>query len=319
MAIDVFNNIFETIDKSMVANLANGTANLLAIFSPLIQACFGVYVIFIVYSYWQNSSSVEVTMLDLIKRIISWGVIITFSVNLQGYNNYVLPLVNDLGNGMATVFSGYPSSNATILDGLAQQLIDAVTTNQDEAVSLPMPLGLGQYINVVFKNAFIIISFSIFLVVAAAYIILAKVFLSILVVVGPLFISMALFPITRGYATAWLNQVVNYSFLYLLLSITAGIFLSYLSNILGGGLSDTLSDSSIIHIILSTLMMVIILLKLPELASGLAGGVASNGFGNLASIATTATRLKGGFGKTMSSGGSGGSMTGKGTAEAKGK
>ena len=68
-----------------------------------------------------------------------------------------------------------------------------------------------------------------------------------------------------------------------------------------------LSNTSLLHSLLSTLMFVIVLLKLPELASGLSGGVAANGFGNLMSVATSTKRMLGGKGggkgKSNSSGG----------------
>ena len=53
---------------------------------------------------------------------------------------------------------------------------------------------------------------------------------------------------------------------------------------------------SLIHLVLILLFFAIILLKLPEMASGLAGGIAANGFGALASTVSSGKRLLGGGG-----------------------
>ncbi len=317
--INVFTEIFNMIDNVIVANLANGTAKLLTMFSPLLEACFIVYVMFVVYSYWQNASSIEGTAIDLMKRIIVWGVILSFGVNLSGYNNLVLPIVNDLGNGMAQAFSGYPSSNATVLDALAQQLLEVLNANIEAGKELPLRDVAGK-LNVIYQNAILVICFTIFFIVAAAYIILAKVFLSILAVVGPLFIAMALFPATRGFATAWLNQVINYSLLFLFLSITAGIFIGFLQVIMQDmSAMEVISNAILSRCLVATGIFVIILLKLPELASGLAGGVAANGYGNLMSAVTSVTRLKGGGGAKGAKSGGGSMSAGKGATRAESK
>lgn len=319
MAITTFTEIFQRIDTTVVNTIASGTVNLINVVSPVMLAGFTCYMLFVFLSYWQGSS-VEGTMVDLIKRNVAWAVIIGLSMNIGNYNHYVLPAVLHLGDNLSQAFSGQPASNASVLDALATQLVDIVNFNSDKASQLLMPFGLGTYINIVVKNAILIICFSAFLIIAAAYIMLAKVFLAILAVVGPIFIVMALFPVTRNLASAWGMQVLNYSLLLLFFNITAGVFVGYLNFSLTGGLSDTLSYSSLIHILLATLMFGIFLLKLPELASGLAGGIAANGFANVMNIATSIKRLGSGGGKGGSGGGKGGgSVSSANKPENKGK
>jgi type IV secretion system protein VirB6 len=147
-----------------------------------------------------------------------------------------------------------------------------------------------------FYNIIIIIIFGIFLIIAAAYIVLAKVFLSILVVLGPLFISLALFPATRQFFSAWVNQVVNYNLYFLLINIVGAIFISYMNATFDQ--TTLLSDAGVIHLIFVCLFFAVILLKLPEMASGLAGGIAANGFGALSSTISSSQRMFSGGGKS---------------------
>lgn len=275
----IFTEIFQNIDTAVVQTIASGTAQLVNVLSPLFFAGFTLYMLFLLFSYWQGTSP-EVAMVDLLKRIAAWTVILTLSLNISGYNEYVLPLVLHLGDGLSQAFSGQPASNASVLDALTEQLIKVINSNAKLAAETTGLSGIGERIETALINLLLLICFSVFLVIAAAYIMLAKVFLAILAVVGPVFIACALFPMTRNLASAWAMQVLNYALLLLLMAITAGVFINYLNNSLSSvSLVEAVTHTATVHAALATMMFAIILLKLPELASGLAGGIAANGFG----------------------------------------
>lgn len=318
--MDIFKSIFERIDDVIINNIAGGTANLLNIVAPLIQAVFIIYVMFIVFSYWQNGASIEGMFFDTLKRVAAIGVIIGFSVNLSGYNDAVLPIVLGLGDGLSQAFTGSPTSNASSLDALAGQIADIVNANADaawEAEGIAEKVAL--VIETTLNNAVILITSSIFLVIAAAYIILVKVFLAILAVLGPIFISLLLFPASRQYGMNWINQVLNYSLLTLLINIAGGFFINYVNNVLndmtasstgattGAGvvLDGVIGTTGVTQIVLATLLFVIILWKLPELSSGLAGGItAGGGFSQMMNMARMGKQFFGKSGGGKNTGGS---------------
>lgn len=300
MSSEVFTKIFAHIDEVVIDNISNGTQNLLTAISPLIVASFTIYLAFVILSYFDNPP--QQIIVDLFKRTFAVLVVVGLSLNISNYNEYVLPVVLNLGDWLSQEFSKGDTS-ASALDALVTQLIDTVTKNEDELVTLPMPFGLGQYIGAVITNALIIISFGAFLVIASAYILLAKVFMAILGVIGPVFIALFLFPTTRQFAMGWLNQVVNYSLFSLLVNITAGVMLAYLKTTTA--LETPISNMGLIHTILTTILFLVVLLKLPELASGLVGGIANNGFGGFASSLSSASRMSRIF-SGSSKGGAGG-------------
>lgn len=318
--MDIFKSIFERIDDVIINNIAGGTANLLNIVAPLIQAVFIIYVMFIVFSYWQNGASIEGMFFDTLKRVAAIGVIIGFSVNLSGYNDAVLPIVLGLGDGLSQAFTGSPTSNASSLDALAGQIADMVSANANaawEAEGIAEKVAL--VIETTLNNAVILITSSIFLVIAAAYIILVKVFLAILAVLGPIFISLLLFPASRQYGMNWINQVLNYSLLTLLINIAGGFFINYVNNVLNDMtasstgattgaelvLDGVIGTTGVIQIVLATLLFVIILWKLPELSSGLAGGItAGGGFSQMMNTARLGKQLIGKSGGGKNTGGS---------------
>ena len=291
MSIEVFSNIFNEIDNVVVHTITGNISNVANILSPIFLSAFIVYVLFVFLSYWQGSSP-EATMIDLIKRVAVWGLIISLGVNIGNYNNTVVPIVLGLGEGLVQAFNGLGDTSGEALDKLGEQLVDIVVNNNDKANSIPMPFGLGDRIEVIFKNAVIIISFGIFLIVCGSYIILAKVMLAVLAVLGPIFISLALFPATRQFFMSWVNQVVNYSLYLLTVNITAGLFIGYISGDFSGVESDT--QTGVIHIALTSFLFFVVVLKLPEFTAGLVGGIANNGFA--AAISTLRNIPRGGKG-----------------------
>lgn len=320
--MEVFETIFERIDDVVINDLANGTANLVNVVAPAFQAVFVVYVLFIAWSYWQNASSIESSAIDLVKRVVTWGLILGFSMNLSGYNSSVLPVVLGMGDSLAQVFSGTGDTSAHGLDALATQISEAMANNSKSASEVGGLEKISAMLNATANNTVILVCAGLFLVIASAYFILVKIFLAILAVLGPIFLAFLMFPSTRQFGMNWINQVLNYSLLTLVINIAGGFFISYVDGLLDdfmtGGVGDALENhiigsSVVIQICLATMLFVIILWKLPELTSSLAGGMVANGFGNMLNTARMGSQLlkggKGGGGK------SGGSMN----AEQKGK
>ncbi|QPT43568.1 type IV secretion system protein (plasmid) [Moraxella nonliquefaciens] len=216
----MFSDVFDKIDVAIQEVIAGNVSNLMNVLEPLLLSGFTVYLLFLFLSYWNGRF--EDSIVDFFKKVIAWILILGFSVNVSGYNQTIMPIVMGLGDGLSHALNG--QTNATVLDNMATSMVDIVTKNNDEAKKLPIT-SVGRYLMIVIYNAIVIISFSVFLVISASYILLAKIFTGILALVGPVFISLGLFPATRQYFTAWINQVVNYSLMLLLMNIVASFMI----------------------------------------------------------------------------------------------
>lgn len=271
----IFAPIFQEIDHTIVNTITGNVSSLMSVISPLFLSGFTIYLLFLFLSYWQGSG-VETTIVDLLKRVFAWAVVIGFSINIGAYNDTIMPIVLHLGDGLSQTFSGTNNPPENALDELVEMLTQKVNENTESLSILSGFDAIAARIASVIINMLLIVCGGLFLVVAGAYILITKIFLAILAVVGPLFIASALFPATRQYFSAWLNQVLNYSLLILFIKITATVFTTYLGNAITG--SDLQTDQGVIHILLTSGLFTIVLLKLPDLASGLMGGIASGGF-----------------------------------------
>lgn len=126
----VFMNMFTTI-KDQTEAIAGQFSNIVNMVMPAFQAVFIVYCMFVIWSYWENESSIQGTFIDLMKRIISWGLILGLGMNIDSYMNTVMPVVNDLGTDLAAGYSGN-TADASMLDSVIDK-INAIGTATLEA------------------------------------------------------------------------------------------------------------------------------------------------------------------------------------------
>ena len=260
MPITPFSDLYTFFDASVTTVITTGTTNMIALISPLIAAGFGLYVMLVVASYWRGST--DEALMDFIFRMMAWCAIITFGLNISLYQMYVVPFVNGLGDDLAGVVGPHYSS-ASSLDTMTNAFLDSFIKLYNDSDGIKQTLfAVAAIISVsLFAGAF--------MVVAIAYIILAKLALGILIAIGPLFIAMALFPATRELFKNWTGQCLNYAFLVMLFSFAAQIEIAMIS----GLIPAELSMSSLFMINLVCAVMVFVSLNLPSLASSLAGGV----------------------------------------------
>lgn len=295
MAYPVYSDIFQLIEDSITDILANDVSSIMSVLSPVLLSAFTLYVIFVFWSYFETR--IEQSMWDIIKRIIAWGVILSFSINIGSYTTNIVPLVTGLGDGLVALMSGSTGVDASLND-LAFTFVEKASQTWEDAsgVAESTMAALGIIVIAIFGT--------IFLVIAGAYIVLAKIFCAILAVLGPIFISLALFPATRQYFLAWVNQVVSYTLVLLILSILAKIFVTFVQKLFSsGGIFDANFDLVTLFYLPTILgVFCIVLIRVTDLAAGLSNGMSMNGFGAAASAITSASRLGGGGKKPPSDG-----------------
>ena len=331
MATTFFTDLFTRLDT--VSNeLSIGMSNLFNVVMPAFEACFVVYVIMVVWSYWQNESPPHVLFTDLVKRIFLLGLLMGLGINISTYTSTVFPLVTHLGNDLAVAWSGNQNASmGSMLDGIVTKVSEITDTNQkqaEEAIDTPptdpnsegiidsvigavnsatdavigATIGqLGNKLYAYWQNLVIWLSACVFLVISCAYLLIATTMLILLATVGPVFFAFGIFPATRQFFTNWIGQVLNYSFLFLFINVMATMFVTFIDSSLDAmknqflGGQYTITGEILMTLICMFVVFGVILLQLPQLTSSLFGGLAAGGFANALSAAKSL--LAGGKGK----------------------
>lgn len=263
----IFTNIFTLIDDRIIKVVMTKTGSLISVIEPLLLSAFTFYLLFLFWSYW--NALVEDTIVDLGKKIVSWLVVLGFALNISNYNENIVPMVMGFGDFLSHKFSGVDTHVSSNLDELLMIIITGIQETFNEAE------GSSATVVAVVTIFLVSVSSIIFLVISAGFILLAKVFSGLLVIVGPIFISLALFPATRQFFSAWLSQVVHYIFLTFFIQILMVLFIEFMMSALGKGYIDLVRG---FNIVIGAGIFFVILVRLPDLAAGLAGGITTGGF-----------------------------------------
>lgn len=298
LKVAIFTKMFQAFDQNLLNVVNTGSAKIITLITPLMASGFAIYVMLVMVSYWRGHSHEPVP--DFIQRMAGWAVVLTLGMNISYYSQFVVPFFNGLGDDIAHALTGSQDTGAA-LDTLATTYVKAMAQIMRDAH------GPESILNAV---VFVFITFLLglpFMGISAAYIILARFALGLLLALGPMFISAALFPATRRFCEAWIGQCLSYGLLVALIAAAGMIEISFASSIS----PDEATLGTLIEIALMGVSFIVVSLNLPGLASQLSGGVGiSSMVGKMgqAARAMQAMRslLKGGGGK----GSSGGSMEG---------
>ncbi|WP_346779094.1 type IV secretion system protein [Burkholderia sp. Tr-20390] len=299
--VTVFTQLFSAFDDNLMGTINSGSARIISLITPLMGAGFSVYLLLIVLSYWRGVNEEPVS--DFLKRMAAWTAILVFGLNISYYTQYVVPFFMGLGDDLARALSG-TTSTGSALDSITSAYVQAMVKIYQEAS------GIEDTMNAI---AFIVITllFALpFIAIAAAYIILAKFALMLLLALGPAFIGAALFPGTRRLFDAWAGQCLNYGLLVALFAAAGMLEIRFAQSMV----PSDITLLALFQLVMMGVAFVVISLNLPSLASQLAGGVGiSSMVGKLGMAGRAAAALSkmGGGGKGAGAGSSGGQITGK--------
>jgi type IV secretion system protein VirB6 len=297
--VTVFTQMFTAFDQNLLGFINTGSAAIISLISPVCGTLFAIYLLFITAGYWKGGIEEPVT--DFLMRMIGWAAIIAFGLNIQYYSTYVVPFFNGLGDDLATALTGTPQTGSA-LDALCTAYVTAMWKLFQAAD------GIEDTLNAICFIAITLLAAVPFIAIAAAYIILAKFALSILLALGPLFFAFAIFPPTRKFFDAWVGQCMNYTFLVCLFAAAGMLEIRFAQTMV----PTSMTLLQLFQLVMMGVAFIVISLNLPGLASQLGGGVGISSMVGKASGLASALKAVGKGAGGGDKGGSGGSISGSG-------
>jgi type IV secretion system protein VirB6 len=272
-----FTDFFALIDITLQEYLTNHVTGVMAYVAPVAQTSAILLVtgigIFMAMG-WTDAPARK--MLMALATIVF---VIEFATNLGVYNQFVANFFTQLPDDMMGLVSNYSEASGVgeTLDGFGDQILAGVDKIWQSSTGFISGVQAATVCIVVY---FIWILMSVAVTIAM---IIAKVALTLLVAIGPLFILLFMLPQTRDYFGKWLGYTIQYVILALLvggvLSIVTDIVEVYF-RVFG---RDT-TGVDFFELAPPVLIMVVLLkmfTELPSIASSLSGGIGL-GIGNAA-------------------------------------
>jgi type IV secretion system protein VirB6 len=250
---------------------------LMAAITPVALTAATLWVAFYGWAVLRNE--VPETIPTFVWKVFKLGLVLAFALQAGFYINNVAATANALATGVATTFLPAAANPATITSPYA--LLDAFNDRASQLVlDLLKEAGITR-LDLMF--AAVVCSFGnvAFLCIALFVVTLARLFLTFVIAVGPLFILCLAFRPTQRFFDSWLSMLLNsvvlawFAFFGLGLSAQIGDALVQAVQLNGGflGSSFNVVGESLKYCIVMVLMA-IICFQAPSLASALTGGAA---------------------------------------------
>jgi len=256
----------------LLTYVGDNTARVAGVLQPAIVTLAVLYVM--VWGYLQLMGGIEEPLVTGVKRILVLGLILGSALQLWLYNSVIVDTFFSAPGELAAGVIGAPDS-VTVVD----QIIFA---GDDAGSAL---LQKGGILNGDFS--FYVAGFAVYLIVGltAIYTIflltLSRIALSILLVLGPLFIAMLFFETTKRFFESWIAQMANYAFITILTVLVATLMLTLLSTAAqqavdaGGGI--TIAHA--VKVCMAAGLTFLVMRQVMPMAAGLASGLALSTFG----------------------------------------
>lgn len=286
MKVEFFTNIFTIFQDGIIATLNGKSAAIISLISPVLGIGFALYLMLIAAQAMRGTIGAE-NFMDFFLRCIGWAAVITFGLNIS-YYFHVADFFNGLGADLSGAISGTPAgmTSGAVLDGMVDEYAKTVENIWSEAK------GITQSIVAACSVVILFLSGAILLGVSAGFILLAQVALGVLLAIGPIFISLALFPATRKFFDAWIGQCTNY--------VLLTVLFNFLFVLQGQVLATAFAYKTAIFLLplltlITGVLWILVAFNMPALASALAGGVGISAM--VGNAAQGARAMMGGFGK----------------------
>jgi type IV secretion system protein VirB6 len=255
---------------------------------PLLQAMLIAYVGYFGLQLFFGTARIGVS--EIVGRIVRMMIVLALVRSWPNFNNLFYRWINDTPEDVGRAIlaaSGTgitePTSGLSQIWRTANQAGSAFAEQSGYFSILPSMIGV-----------LVMVGAGIFIAVALAILILAKVMLWVLIGTAPIFIACMLFERTRGYGVGWFNQVLTYALIPLYIYVVASFLIAAmnpeLTKIDAASGSRTLTLADVAGFLLLCAAGAFVMIYIQSIGQGIAGGI-SAGIGTTASQATKSLGL----------------------------
>lgn len=278
---NVFQYIFKTVDTALATYISDTASSMIGAATPMFISMVVVWMV--MWGYLMIYGRIQEALTEGIFRIIKITAILTLGLSTGYYMSIVANTLQQAPEYFAGVVSGNGGSVAQNLDVLFSKFFMVSQAAWDKGGILNGNFGL-------YLVSIVVLLVGTLLTIYIAFLtLLSKFCLTILLGLGPLFITSILFKSTQRFFEAWIGMVANFGILLVLASSIGKLMINIADNyIIKMAPTDSalknlanLGDAALLCLIFA--LCILVVRQIPSVASSLGGGVAlstQGAFGN---------------------------------------
>lgn len=271
MSISVFSYIGETINNATKAFITDGLQSFIDTLTPFVILCVTLHIMLKCYVQIVGKSD------DVLKDVVIHCVVVicitTLSLNVANYTEYLIGAVNGWADGLTSGIIG--GSGVDVFKTLDDLLSKGV--QQAAFCFQKMSIWHSESWDWVFAGLAVLITLGAVSLISGIIIIGSKFLLMLLFLLGPLFLTLACFPVTRRFFDSWVSKLMENCLVQVfgiaIVSLSAAVIEHFLKTNNLEGDANPLAIAAQIMIVAG--IMGFVIRQIPNLAGSLAGGFAS--------------------------------------------
>lgn len=260
------------LDSLLTGYIADNTARIAGALEPAIVTLGIVYIM--AWGYLQLMGQIEEPFIGGLKKLITLAVILGCALHLWLYE----PLIVD------TFFNAPGQVGALVVGAFNPvNIVDQIIFEGGDAANLLLEKGglldgnFAYYLAGIAVYAIVGLTaiYTIFLLS------LSRIALSVLLALGPLFITLLLFQTTRRFFEAWLSQLASYAFVATLTVLVAALMLHVVVVAAQQAVNEggSIQIAHAVRVCMAAGLTFLVMRQVMPMAAGLAGGFALSTFG----------------------------------------
>ena len=283
MGSQLFQWIFGKVDTVLNDYILSSVDSVVTNVSPVAITLFTIYVV--MWGISHISNTIEEPVLDAAKRMIKIAIILAIALNVGRYSEWVVDFAQSTPAAFANMVAGNdaPSddaSTAQVLDSMVDKGFSLGDKAKSKAGTLRGDFGMYFVAWTIYALSAGITAF------AALLLLLAKVGLTVVLAIGPVFILLLMFESTKQYFNLWVGQLINFMLTYILAIAVMGLIFAFLEPFAEAAAEQDVDMFAVAaNMAIMTIIGLLTLRQVPSLAQALSGGIAVSTLGGFGAAA----------------------------------
>ncbi|HGJ5874757.1 MAG TPA: type IV secretion system protein [Arsenophonus apicola] len=282
MSIQVAQDLFNAIDNAAKVQMHN-VAQVMTVMSGVIGLFWMIYIgVKALYWYFEG---LTVVIQDVLMTIFKASCIMMMAFSIHWYMSVIVPTVTDFPVWLGNTLSGNSSQETNLVDAVINTYLDGLTSFKKQMSFNPFSEEFSKLGFLLLSLIFYLIAGLPFLGVAVGTLITLKVATTLILVVGPIFIALALFPQTKQYFWGWVGVLGGFVLTQALFAVILGLEIGFINaNILKSGMME-INIASSFSLLLFFSAFTMLATEIPNYAAAIMGGAPSGGVSTVGGIA----------------------------------
>ncbi|EPP3206055.1 type IV secretion system protein [Salmonella enterica subsp. enterica serovar Catumagos] len=219
--------LFESLDNTVTNILNSGTSKMMSQISPIF--CSGLCIYFGLKALGWYRNGVDLPILDVLEEATKLTLICFLSFNVGNYLRYIVPIINGLGDDICRMLSNN-TTTANTIDALLSDMINLFVDfiNHPDFSSISFFSDFNVIITAIAAVICIVMLGLPFVIITCSILFTTYIGLKLFLILGPLFIALAVFPATRDMFWGWAKLICSLILINILFSLVCTIEIQFI-------------------------------------------------------------------------------------------